>query len=78
MCQHGESYRRCFSISAFFLTPFLKVVRKMETTFCCQKEKDLPPLGELELNKGLQTQELRTHQAGISEYDTQGSQQPSS
>lgn len=47
--QHGEGNRRHFSISAPFLTTFLKVVRKVEITFCCQKEKDLP-LVELESN----------------------------
>lgn len=47
--QHGEGNRRHFSISGSFLTTFLKAVRKVEITFCCQKEKDLP-LGELESN----------------------------
>lgn len=60
ICQHRKGYRRYFSISASSLTPFLKMVRKVETTFCYQKEKDLPPLGQLEkqLNKGLKTLKL--------------------
>lgn len=60
ICQHRKGYKRYFSISASSLTPFLKMVRKVETTFCYQKEKDLPPLGQLEkqLNKGLKTLKL--------------------
>lgn len=48
--QHGEGYRRYLSFPASSLTPFLKMVRKVETTFCYQKEKDLPPWGEPETN----------------------------